>query len=256
MISIVNQDSWFLCPNSRPDAELRIFCLPFAGAGASMYREWHNVFPGNIEVRAVQLPGRESRLREPRISDAGVLVKKLVAALHPYLDRPFALLGYSIGALLAFEVVRELRRQGMSLPFHLFVAAMRAPHVPAVHPPIAHLPDDKFIDQINDYYQPSDEAWKIPELRDIIIPVLRDDIMIAESYEYADEPPLPCPIDAYVGAVDRGTPVDSAAAWQDQTSAEFELTIFPDGHFFLRKQLCDLQEKMRISMLSFIGGRR
>lgn len=255
MTSIVDRDRWILGPKPNPDAGGRLFCLPFAGGGASVYRGWTDAFPTSVEVRALELPGRESRFGEPRISNAGVLAKEITNALSPYLDRPFALFGYSVGALLAFEVARELHRRGGPLPAYLFVAAMRAPHVPKVHPPLAHLPREEFLDQINYYYQPSDDAWKIPELLEVFLPILRDDMAINETYEYADEPPLPCPIDAYVGADDKGTPLASAEAWRDQTSTEFELTVFPGGHFFLHEALPELQQRVRDRMKRLIGDR-
>ena len=107
---MVERDPWVLRPMPRPEAALRLICLPFAGAGASVYHAWSNAFPESIEVLAVQSPGRESRLREPRITNACALAKEIANALGPYLDRPYALFGYSVGALVAFEIVRELRR--------------------------------------------------------------------------------------------------------------------------------------------------
>lgn len=248
MADTINRDPWFFCPSPGLDVKTRLFCLPFAGGGASVYRGWNNAFPENIDVWAVQLPGHESRINEPRISNTVILAKAIADALSPYLDKPFALFGYSIGALLAFEVSRELRRRGEHLPAHLFIAAMHAPHVPMVHPPLAHLPREEFLEQIDYYYQPSDDAWKIPELMEIFLPVLRDDISIADTYEYISEPPLSCPLDVYVGEEDRGTPLTDAEAWQDQTSAIFELTVFPGSHFFLHNALGELQKKVLIRM--------
>lgn len=218
-----------------------------------MYYGWPNVFPQSIEVRAVQLPGRESRFKEPRISSAYLLAKQIADALEPFLNQPFALFGYSTGALLAFETARELRRRGASLPAYLFVAAGRAPHSARIYPALAHLPRDELIEKIRYYYQPPEEAWNVPELLDVLLPILRDDIAITDGYKYVDEPPLSCPIGAYVGADDRGTPLDAAQAWRKQTSGEFEISIFPGGHFFLNSNLSDIQDKVRGQMLKLIG---
>lgn len=256
MADIGDRDPWFLCPRPRRDASLRLFCLPFAGSGASIYHAWPNAFPPSVEVRAIQLPGRESRFREPRIASALILAKGIADALGPYLDRRFALFGYSMGALLAFEVTRELRRREHRLPSHLFVAATKAPHYPKPHPPLAHLPREEFLDQIRYYYQPSEAAWEIPELLEIFLPVLRDDAAMYDNYEYADEHALPCPIDAYVGAADRATPVAGAEAWREQTSAEFELTVFPGSHFFVQTALPELQGRIRKRLVKMSGDDR
>ncbi len=252
----VSNTSWFLCPESRPDAALRLFCLPSAGAGASMYRTWSSAFPGSIEVRAVQLPGRESRMREPRIVNAGLLAGEIAQALDPYLQHPFALFGYSMGALLAFEVVRELRLHGAPLPVCLFVAAMRAPDVPEVHPPLSGLPRAQFIDRINYYYQPSDPAWRIQELLELLLPILRDDISMVERYEYSTELALDCPIHAYAGADDSAASVSSVEAWQAQTAGDFTMTVFPGGHFFLHSVLPELQEAVRSRLTALLDDGR
>ena len=252
MARLVARDPWFLGRKPSPDVGVRLFCFPSAGGGASMFRGWNDAFPTDIEVNAVQLPGRETRLKESRIPDVGALVREVTHALAPYLDRPFALFGYSMGALLAFEVARELRRRGWPVPGHLFVAAMRAPQTAAAHPPSAHLPREDFLEYINRYFQPSDEAWKIPDLVDLILPILRDDISAVDRYAYVDEPPLSCPIDGYAGADDRVTPLPSAKAWRHQTAAEFELTVFCGGHFFLHDALSDLQRSIRGRMIRLI----
>jgi surfactin synthase thioesterase subunit len=254
MIPPVRNDPWFLCTEPRHEAKMRLFCLPFAGAGASVYRTWSGVFPRSIEIRAVQLPGRESRLREPRIRNAVILAHEIADALCPYLDRPFALFGYSLGALLAFETVRALRRQGKPQPACLFAAAMHAPHLPDVHPPLSQLPHDRFIEQVNAYFQPQDAAWRIPELLDMLLPILRDDMSMVDSYDYSIEPPLACPIDVYIGTEDRSVPAPSAQAWQEQTAAGFRMTAFPGTHFFLHSALPQLQEKVSHGLAALLDN--
>src|SRR4051794_36920377 len=111
---------WFVVPTPRPDARRRLFCLPHAGGGAAAFRRWADGMAAAVEVVAVQPPGRETRFREPPFTDWRSLVVSLADALPA--DRPFALFGHSLGALLAFELARELRRRGGPPPDHLFVA--------------------------------------------------------------------------------------------------------------------------------------
>lgn len=255
MYPAVRPDPWFLCTQPREDAALRLFCLPFAGAGASVYRTWSDTLPRDVEVRAVQLPGRESRLREPRAASASALACALADALGAYLDRPFALFGYSLGALLAFETARELRRRGRAAPACLFAAARHAPQLPPIHPPLSRLPQERFIAQIEHYYQPDDAAWRIPELRDVVLPILRDDITLADAYEYTREAPLACPIDVFIGAQDRSVPITRAEAWREQTTSGFSLNTFPGGHFFLHAALPQLLQTLGGRLTSLLNAR-
>ena len=252
-MSELYKDPWFICPKPRPDSRFRLFCLPFAGGGASAYRSWFNTLPDSVELCAVQMPGHETRLREDRITSATELSTAIASAMLPYLDRPFAMFGFSLGGLLAFEVIRELRRRSARLPVHLFAVSARAPQSPPVHPPIAELPKDDFIEMIDHYYRPEDEAWTMPEMLDMFLPVLRDDIMIVDTYCYVAEPPLPCSIDVFVGASDLGAPIASAGQWREQTSTEFEMAIFNGGHFFFQKEIADIEQKVYHRLSNFIS---
>lgn len=247
-----DRDPWLFCARPRPDAALRLFCLPFSGVGASIYRDWPDAMGNDIEVHAVQLPGRETRYREPRETNAVTLVQNIVQALEPHQNKPYAIFGYSLGALLAFEVCRELRRQNLSMPVHLFVAAMRAPQTPSVHPPLSLLPDDMFVQQIEHYYKPQNEAWNIRELRELFLPVLKDDFMLAENCVYKDEEPLLCPIDVFTGAHDIGAPPELTERWAGQTSNIMDYHMYPGGHFFIDTALNDIQkvikEKLKASI--------
>src|SRR5438552_7109196 len=120
-------DSWLACLKPRPHAAVRLFCFPYAGGGASAFRCWPDALPASIEVCPVQLPGRETRFREPPYTRLAPLAEALGHALRPFLDRPFAFFGHSMGALVAFELTRWLRRAGGPQPAHLFVSACAAP---------------------------------------------------------------------------------------------------------------------------------
>lgn len=252
----VMPSGWFICPKPNPAAHVRLFCLPFAGGGASIYHGWPQALGGDVELRAVQLPGRESRLREPRIKSATALAEAVADAIGPYLDRPYALFGYSMGALLAFETARALRRRGQPLPAHLFAAAFRAPHAPPAVPPMARLARDELVGAVRKHYQPPEDVFHIPELADLYLPILRDDIALVDDYVYQSEPPLACAIDAYVGEQDRSTPLEANARWSEQTTGAFAQTVFSGSHFFLRDELPALQAHVAARLNGVIGERR
>jgi surfactin synthase thioesterase subunit len=220
-----------------------------------MYRTWFGAFSPAVEVRAVQLPGRESRLKEPRITNATVLAHHIADAIAGCLDRPFALFGYSLGAMLAFETARELRRRGIAAPACLFAAAMHAPQVSPARSKLSHLPNDQFIEQVDCIYQPVDAVWQIPEMREILLPILRDDIAIADGYSYVQQAPLSCPIEAFAGKDDQSLPAGSVEAWREQTTAEFNTAVFPGGHFFLHEFLPHLQAKVGCRLAAIMRER-
>jgi surfactin synthase thioesterase subunit len=230
--------------------------LPFAGAGASAFRDWFRAFPESIEVHAVQLPGRESRMNEPCITSVQEVAQSITDAMSAFLREPFALFGYSMGALLAYEVAREIRRRGMPLPVALFVGAMRAPHLSAAYPPMADMPRDQLVETVDYYFQPEDTVWHLPELMDILLPILRDDFLMIDLYEYASESPLSCPVYAYVGADDRAVPLEAVEAWNDHAATEFSMKVFPGGHFFIHTESSALQDDVRNRLSALLGTRR
>lgn len=212
---------------------MRLFCFPFGGGGASVFHGWIEAVGPGIEIRALQLPGRETRYSEPRVKDLEYLVEETAQAIHEYRDKPFAIFGYSFGALLAFEVSRELRRQGMAMPVHLLIAACQAPQIPDAYPPISMLGDREFVQQVEDLYEPQGEAWNHLELRNFLLPILRDDISACESYIYREEAPLSCPIDVFAGEQDRSISVGSTRHWAEQSTSTINHHVFPGGHFFI-----------------------
>ena len=250
-----NANSWFFCNKPKPGAAMRLFCFPFSGGGASVYRTWSDAMSEEVEVCSVQLPGRESRYSEARETDIATLVENIVNAFESYQDKPFAFFGYSLGALLAFEVSRELRRKSMDTPSHLFVAAMRAPHTPSVHPPLSSLPDEEFLNKIDYYYQPQDEAWNNPDLRELFLPILKDDIALSDGYAYQDEKPLHCPIDVFAGEDDRGAPTALTQRWSEQTCNAMNYHVFKGGHFFINDSLGEIQSLVKNTLKNIIVTR-
>src|SRR5271156_6070491 len=137
-------DSWIAYWKPRPKARLRLFCFPYAGASAMIYRLWSDGLSTDIELCPIQLPGRGIRLSECPFTDLPQLIDALAEALRPLLDKPFALFGHSLGTLISFELARELRANHQVRPLRLFVSAGPAPQIPHRGPPINSLPEEEF----------------------------------------------------------------------------------------------------------------
>ncbi|MCS6845860.1 MAG: thioesterase II family protein [Caldilineales bacterium] len=229
----MSSNPWLSCPKPNPVATVRLFCFPYSGAAASVYYPWADLLPPNIEVCPVQLPGHGTRLREPLATRLAPQVEALAAGLAPAFDRPFAFFGHSMGALLSFELARYLRRTGRPGPVHLFVSGHGAPHLPDRNPPLHALPDDQFVAKLRELNGTPEEVLRHQELLQLLIPVLRADFAVCETYVYQPEPPLACPISAYGGLGDGYVNREELAAWREQTTGPFALRMFPGDHFYL-----------------------
>jgi medium-chain acyl-[acyl-carrier-protein] hydrolase len=237
----VQPSSWLLRPLAGRGVRLRLFCFPYAGGGGSLYVPWAREITSVAEVWAVQPPGREGRLKEQAYTDLPQLMDATYEALQPYLDVPFALFGHSMGALLAFEFARRIRRAGGPQPLRLLVSGHRAAQLPSPHPPIAHLPDAELVTEVRQRYGGvPDEVLAHAELMALLVPCLRMDMALIERYRHADEAPLDCPVSAYGGLDDAEATEAELAAWRTQTSGAFRMERFPGTHFYVRSRRTEL----------------
>ncbi len=212
---------------------LRLFCFPYAGGGSTVYRGWNAGLPTDVELYSVLLPGRESRLAEPPCQYLDVVVHALTDELEPLLDRPTAFFGHSLGALLAFEVARELRRRGAPEPRHLFASAFRAPFRPPGGPFVHSLDEAELVEELRSYGGIPPEVLANTELMALVLPALRADFALHETYVYEEEDPLGCPLTALAGRQDDKVPPDMVEGWERVTSARYRLELFDGDHFFL-----------------------
>jgi medium-chain acyl-[acyl-carrier-protein] hydrolase len=226
-------DSWIACRKPRPQARLRLFCFPYAGGGALIFRTWADSLPADVEVCPIQLPGRGTRLMEPLCTQLSPLIQALAQALFPLLDKPFAFFGHSLGALVSFELARQLRRQYGVQPVRLFVSASRAPQLPHRGLPVHTLPEGDFLAELRHLNGIPRAVLEHEELMQITLPVLRADFAVYETYVYSTELPLNCPISTFGGLRDRTVSQSDLEAWREQTRGSFSLQMFPGDHFFL-----------------------
>lgn len=232
---------WFVRPESRPQAEVRLFCLPYAGSGAAVYRPWLMHLPTTIELHVVQLPGRETRLREQPYRRMQLLIEALAPAIEQLLDRPYILFGHSMGALIAFELTRALRRRGGSQPDCLLVSGRRGPQLADPDSPLHQLSDAQFVRAMVQRYNGIPRViLEDIELLRLFLPTLRADLELIETYRYSDEPPLECPIAAFGGHSDERASLAELEAWLNHSSRPFSARQFPGGHFYLQEERAKL----------------
>ncbi len=208
-----------------------LVCFPHSGAGASAYREWTGRLDG-FRVHAVQYPGHESLYGEPLLRRMTPLVERLLADVGPGLEPPFAFFGHSLGALVAFELARELARRGMAGPTHLFVSACRSPHVPNPFPPFHRLPETQFREVVSRLGAGADGALEDAELWSLFEPILRADFEISETYASPPGPVLDCPVSVFGGRDDPFVERSALEAWRNETRGSFSLRLYPGGHFY------------------------
>lgn len=233
--------SWVKAFEPRPLARLRLFCFPYAGGGASVFRAWGSGLPSAVEVSALQLPGRESRWRDPAFRRLAPLADDITRALGPHLDRPCAFFGHSMGAALAFEVARRLVRAGGPTPVHLLVSGRCAPRVIDDEPPIFGLPREEFIAELRQYAGTPEEVLANDELMDLVEPLLRADFELIETYTYEpDGLQLALPLTAFTGREDVDVPLAKVLPWAAETRGAFRSHVLPGGHFFLNEHRAEL----------------
>ena len=222
-----------------------LICLPYAGGGTLDFRTWPSLFPDQIQVSAIRLPGRETRMRERPLTSirdmADLIIREHGEGLF---SGPWAIYGHSMGSWMGFELARAARRKGLASPTHLFAASRWAPDAKNPNPPIHHLSDAAFIDAIQDRYQAiPQQLLDQPEILAMFLPALRADFTAIDTYPYVPGSPLDCEIFALRGAKDSVVTESHLDGWREHTTGTFRQASLPGGHFFLREDrepLCDL----------------
>ncbi|MFZ5515911.1 MAG: thioesterase II family protein [Candidatus Zhuqueibacterota bacterium] len=213
---------------------MRLFCFPFAGGNALTYRTWGDLLPRWLDVCPVELPGRGSRLREAPFTDIATLVPSLGRALVSLLDKPYALFGHSLGTLIGFELIRYFRKNSLPQPVHFFVSGHTSPSWPGTHPPIHNLPEFQFILELRKLNGTPEAVLANDELMQLLLPVLRADFAMNETYTYRESLPIDCPITAFGGTEDKDVTRESLEAWAKETRGNYSLTMLAGDHFFIQ----------------------
>jgi medium-chain acyl-[acyl-carrier-protein] hydrolase len=235
-------------------SKLRLFCFPYAGGRSQVFREWVGAFTKGIEVCPIQLPGES--LREDCATNVHDLVPTMADALLPYFDKPFALFGHSMGAIIALELLRFLQRERRPGAVHLFVSARSAPGVVREEAPLHSLPQAELVNQLRLLNGTPPEVLDNEDLLEILLPRLRADFQLNETYIYQPGELLQCPITAFAGIKDSHARPDEMRPWASQTTGKFSFQLMSGDHFFLQTERAVLLESISAALATHLSNCR
>lgn len=235
---------WFVRHSAARNGGQRLFCFPYAGGSATMFRAWAERLPPTVEVIGVQAPGKGSRLLEPPYRNVHQLVDGLLDALTPLLnEKPFSFFGHSNGALVAFELSNMLQRHRLPMPRRLFLSASPAPWARVFDPPYSQMSDETFKAMLKDFNGTPSEILDDTDLFQLLLPGLRADFSMSEGYRYSHPRKLAVPVDIYHGEHDDIEPAQ-IQAWSEHIAQPPRFEQIPGGHFFIHSHIEQLTDSV------------
>lgn len=246
---------WLTRMKAVPAPRARVLCFPFAGGTSAVYRAWQDRFSADVEVCAVNFPGRGSRFTEPPIRRMDAMLDGLCSGLTPFLDRPFAVFGHSLGAVIAFEWCRLLPGRGLRSPLRLFASGARGPQLPDPYSPIHHLPPDEFVHQMQVRYAgiPA-EILAEPDLLALLLPPLQADLELFETYAFRQGPALDFPVTVFGGRQDHRLDDRQYQAWRQVTTRPVDFAMFDGGHFFVQESAAEVASAVARTLARDLDG--
>jgi len=247
--------NWFETLPGTNAGALKLFCFPHAGGSSQIFRGWQQYLSPEIALCLSHLPGRGMRIGERPFTNIKALVAALADALAPQVQRPFSFWGHSMGALISFELARELRRRNQPGPLVLLVSGRGAPHCRDAGPPKSSLHDSEFLTKLRELQGTPEELLTSPDLRAFFLPMIRADFELVETYAFEPARLLECPIFAYGGFEDKHVTPQALAGWKQHTvqSASCKVRMFPGGHFFLQDRISDMAQLLRLDILEVLA---
>ncbi|WP_445529223.1 thioesterase II family protein [Streptomyces cyslabdanicus] len=219
-------------------SDVRLFCFPYAGGGASAYGRWQRTLDAHgahIRVLPVQLPGREGRIDEPRFTDLSTLIDDMDAELDEELERPHLFYGHSMGALIAYSLAWRRQQRSAPLPLAVVLSAYRAPHLPAPQIARPEASDEELIESLAALGGIPQVLLSHPDFLSALLPVARDDLMLCTGSPVAPtSAPLRVPLHLFAGRRDRLVSVPEVVSWRKHAGRGCEVRTMPGGHFFVR----------------------
>ena len=222
---------------------LRLFCFPYSGSGAQVFKPWQEDLPASIQLCGIQYPGRGARFTEAPFHHIEAFLPELLTAIKPFLNMPFAFFGHSLGGAIAFELSRLLQQEGFS-PKQLFISGRNAPHLPRRTELLHNLPEPEFRAKLRELGGTSPEVLENPELMELVAPLIRADFTISETYTHKPGVALECPLTAFGGETDPLVNEAGVSEWSQHTRGPFSWHRFNGDHFFLDSHRQELIQKM------------
>jgi len=245
-------EDWFMFPKPNKNAKLRIFCFPYAGAGASIYKKWEDSIPMEVELCVATLPGRENRRGESAFKDFSSLIEVVAEEIIPLLDKPYVFFGHSMGALLSFELARTLGEKNIELPIHLILSGINPlKSNDKLEMPLSSMSDHDFISLLHRLNGTPTEVLENKEVLNYFLPVIKADFALLNSYSFAAGLPLECSITAYGGMDD--TPAASLKDWATHTVSTFAMKMFQGDHFFINSARKEVLAALRADLMMIVN---
>jgi medium-chain acyl-[acyl-carrier-protein] hydrolase len=248
-MSLDASKSWWVVPESRRDATMRLFCFPYAGGSGTVFHRFAQAMPEHIEVASLQVPGRGFRLRDAAIPTLDGLLDAVEGVIASRLDRPYAFFGHSLGAIVAFELARRGRRAGLPAPAHLFASAAPAPRATRHGRSVSRdLEAPAFWQAVHALYGTPTQVLADPELLAMVVPPLKADFALFDAYRYEEDAPLSTPITAFFGSMDPMVDRAAADAWRAETTDAFALHEVPGPHLYVQVPPIELVKHVRAAL--------
>jgi medium-chain acyl-[acyl-carrier-protein] hydrolase len=225
--------SWFFVPRRLANPRVRVFCFPYAGGSATLFRDWPKELPGDVELIGVQLPGRAFRLKDPPFTQMSSLLDELENQLGPHLDVPFVFWGHSFGAILAYELIRRFEKQGRTLPLMAILSGRKAPHLPNTGFDVRGMGDDEFIEELRKLGGTPDEIINNRRLMNLVLPALRADFELLNTWQHESGQTLAVPLRIVGGKEDLPIKLEDLEAWGQYTRSGFSVHLFKGDHFYV-----------------------
>jgi surfactin synthase thioesterase subunit len=232
-------------------ADLSLLCLPYAGGDAGVYRSWSSRLSTRVRVGCAELPGRGDFFRLQSLRSVQDQVEWLLPEAR-LISTPLVIFGYSMGALLAFELAHALQAAGARAPLLLMLAAHVPPGLGRRAELLHTLPDAEMVDCVAAFEVMSPEVRANAELLELLLPRLRSDIEACEKYDPPARPPLDVPLVIYGGVADAEVPPAALLHWAPLSRSRFDCVLLPGGHFFLQTSFDNLILDVN-RRLQFIG---
>jgi len=233
----MSKPSWLLIPNPKKAPLMRVICFPYAGGNASTYLSWAEKLPSNVELVAIQPPGRASRMLEPAYSDMATLIDDLIESVSAYLDRPYVIFGHSLGSRVAIELIYQCRLRGLPLPQHFIASGSRGPDLPVSNQILSAMGDDELIDELRKLKGAPDVLLANKDIMKLFLPTLRADLKIADFYRFKEDIKFDCPVTVLRGELDESILLEQAESWGKYFSGSFDMHVLPGGHLFLESEV-------------------